>query len=156
MSPVHREGDGSIRVAGTWGGLVERLIEEAMERGEFDDLPLHGRPLALPDDACAGEMRLAYNVLRNAGVAPPWIEADKEVRALLARRDALLERVRVSSNLSDVASDRYRRELTDLVMAHDHAVDALNAIAPTPLQHRRHLELAQELRALERALEERP
>ena len=148
MSPIHREPDGSKRVAGTWGGLVERLIEEAMERGEFDDLTLHGRRLPLPDDAYAGEMRLAFTVLRNAGVAPPWIEADKEVRALLARRDALLDRVRGRSSL---ALARSRRELTDLVAAHDRAVDALNAMAPTPRQHRRHLDLEEELAALERA-----
>ena len=40
----------------------------------------------------AGEWALAFRMLRNAGVAPPWIEADKEVRELLARRDALVAR----------------------------------------------------------------
>jgi hypothetical protein len=30
--------------------LVERLIREARERGEFDDLPGAGRPLDLDDD----------------------------------------------------------------------------------------------------------
>jgi hypothetical protein len=151
MSPVHRHADGST-AAGSWGGLVERLIEKAQERGEFDDLPLQGQPLPQTDDQHAGEMRLAYTVLRNAGVAPPWIEADKEVRALLGRRDRLLQRAK---GRSAIALERYRRELTDLVETHDRAVDALNAAAPTPRQHRRHLKLAEELAALERANAER-
>ena len=33
---------------------------------------------------------MAHRMLRNAGAAPPWIEADKAVRRLLDERDKLL------------------------------------------------------------------
>ena len=79
-------------VAPSWESLVDRQIREAMEAGKFDDLPHQGAPLPIEDDSAAGEWALAFRMLRNAGVAPPWIEADKEARALLARRDAILVR----------------------------------------------------------------
>ena len=46
----------------------------------------------LPDESAAGDMATAYHILRNAGVAPPWIEADRRARHLLDERDALLQR----------------------------------------------------------------
>ena len=70
--------------------LIDKQIREAQRAGAFDDLPHQGQRLPLVDDAAAGEWALAYRMLKNANFAPPWIEADKEVRALLARRDAIL------------------------------------------------------------------
>ncbi len=146
MSPIHRESDGTRKAAPTWASLVERLIHEAQERGEFDDLPLHGKPLPDWDDERAGEMRLAYHVLRNAGVAPPWIEADKEVRRLLEERDRVLDRAR------SVDRDRrpfYRRELERVVGELERAVDRLNGLAPTTGQQRRRPNLEAELRTFD-------
>ena len=67
--------------------IVERQIREAMEEGAFDDLPHQGRQLPLEDDSAAGDWAMAHRMLKNAGVAPAWIEADKTVRRLLAERD---------------------------------------------------------------------
>jgi hypothetical protein len=89
------------------------------------------------------------HVLRNAGVAPPWIEADKDVRRLLADRDAMLERA--AQAWSAMTRARYRRELTRIVTAHAAAVARLNAEAPTTRLHRRPMVLHDELEALERA-----
>ena len=59
--------------------------------------------LPIEDDSAAGERALGFRVLRNAGVAPPWIEADKEVRDLLAQRDALLARAAAASSADATA-----------------------------------------------------
>ena len=67
--------------------LVERKLAEAIERGDFDDLPGAGRPL--PPDALADvpdELRSAYRLLRNAGCVPPELEARKH---LVSLRDLL-------------------------------------------------------------------
>ncbi len=49
--------------------LAERKIEEAVARGEFDDLPGAGRPLDLYEDPLVPEeMRMAKRILRNAEV----------------------------------------------------------------------------------------
>src|SRR5512141_1728397 len=72
--------------------LIDRQIRAATAEGKFDDLPYQGEPLPREDDALAGAWALAFHVLKNAGVAPPWIEADKDVRRSLERRDAILAR----------------------------------------------------------------
>lgn len=65
--------------------LVERRIAEAIDRGEFDDLPGAGRPLALDDDPLvAEEVRVAHRILKNAGFVPPELAQIAEVNRLLA------------------------------------------------------------------------
>ena len=86
MVAKRRDGEGKLSVGPTWESIVERQIREAMEDGAFDELPYQGLPIPLGDDSAAGERALGFRVLRNAGVAPPWIEADKEVREVLARQ----------------------------------------------------------------------
>jgi len=130
-----------------WEALVERQIREAQEAGAFDNLPHQGRRLPLEDDSAAGDRASGFRIMRNAGVAPGWIEADKEIRALLVQRDDLLRRAARSSRLM---RDRYRRELTELVDRTNRAVMRLNHEAPTLSQHRRPLILADEQAALER------
>jgi hypothetical protein len=139
---------GRRSVAPTWESLVDRQIREAMEEGKFDDLPYVGERLPLEDDTFAGDMAMAFHVLKNAGVAPPWIEADKEVRALLAGRDAILSRAE-RGGLSSWVRRRDRTELERLVVALNAAVARLNAEAPTHGQHRRPLDLAGELARLD-------
>jgi len=63
--------------------LAERKIEEAIARGEFDDLPGAGRPLELDDDPLVPEeLRVAYRILKNAGYVPPEVQAMNQVAAL--------------------------------------------------------------------------
>ena len=67
----------------TLDSLVERRIREAQERGEFDDLPGSGAPLALDDDPLVPEdLRVPYRLLKNAGFIPPELEAFREIREL--------------------------------------------------------------------------
>lgn len=69
--------------------LAERRIREAQARGEFDDLPGAGAPLALDDDALVPEdLRVAYRLLKNAGFVPPELAAQRELRDI----ESLLER----------------------------------------------------------------
>lgn len=128
---------------------IERMIREAQERGDFDGLPHHGRPLPRPAGPGAGEWELAFSMLRDAGMAPPWIEADKECRRIRAERDALLERAREATLVTHAW---YRRRLRELVAAHERAVQALNATAPSERLHRRALVLPAEMAALDRIL----
>lgn len=64
--------------------IAEQRILEAQEQGAFDHLPGAGRPMELEDDSSIPEdLRLAYKVLRNAGYAPPEVEARKEAQSIL-------------------------------------------------------------------------
>lgn len=63
--------------------IAEQKIKEAMEKGEFDNLPGQGEPLSLEDDSRIPEdLRLAYKVLKNAGCLPPELELQKEIRQM--------------------------------------------------------------------------
>jgi hypothetical protein len=67
--------------------LVERRIEEAIARGELDDLPGAGRPLEVDDidPLVPAELRVALRVLKNAGVPPAELAPVVEINQLLVR-----------------------------------------------------------------------
>ncbi len=61
--------------------IAEERIREAAERGEFDDLPGKGKPLALEDDShLPPDIRLAYKVLKNANCLPAELQLRQEIR----------------------------------------------------------------------------
>jgi len=124
--------------------LFERQIRQAMDEGRFDNLPHQGMPLPNDDNPHAGEWGLAFKMLKDAGYAPPWIEADKEVRALLERRDAILAHVR-SNPPSQLGRLRDHERIERLVKDVNAAIARVNAEAPTTRQHRTALVLAEEL-----------
>ncbi len=72
--------------------LVESIIKEAMERGEFDDLPGKGKPIDLsayfetPED-----VRMAYSILKNAGMNAREADLLKEIAELKQIRAAALD-----------------------------------------------------------------
>jgi hypothetical protein len=128
--------------------LIDRQIREAQEAGAFDNLPYRGERIPIEDDSAAGAWALAHHILKNAHMVPPWIATDREVRDLLARRDAILDRAARSSTLG---RERDRRELERVVADANRAIAILNNEAPTVRQHRRPLDLATELAALAQA-----
>jgi hypothetical protein len=70
--------------------LVEQRIAAAAARGEFDDLPGAGVPLALDDDALVPEeVRVANRILKNAGFVPPAVEQLRALRDLQAELNAV-------------------------------------------------------------------
>lgn len=149
---VHRKtADGETQVAASWESLIDRQICEAMDEGKFDNLPFQGEPLPSDENPYAGDRALAFHVLKNAGVAPPWIEADKEVRELVAKREAIFARAAAGAPPSTFARQRDRRALEELVIAISRAIARVNAEAPTDRQHRRPLTVADELAAYDAA-----
>jgi DnaJ-like protein len=74
----------------TLDAIAERRIREAQERGEFDNLPGAGAPLALDDDALVPEdLRAAYRILKNSGFLPLELQVYGEIREV----EQLLQRV---------------------------------------------------------------
>ena len=143
---VHRRGpDGRMQVGPDWETLIERQIREAIDEGQFDNLPHRGEPLPNDNNPYAGDSELAFHILKNAGVAPPWIEADREVRELLERRTAILARAAAGPAPSELARRRGHAALEELVARINAAVARVNAQAPTDRQHRRPLVLTDEI-----------
>jgi hypothetical protein len=75
--------------------LVEKKIREAMEKGEFDNLPGKGEPIDLSENPFENpDLRMVHKLLREAGFAPAWIEERKDIEAELEKARALLARAR--------------------------------------------------------------
>ena len=63
--------------------VVESLLQEAIARGDFDNLPNKGKRLDLTDYFnTPEEFRLASSVLKNSGVKPPEVELLREIAEL--------------------------------------------------------------------------
>ena len=72
--------------------IVEALIKETQERGEFDNLPGKGKPIDLsayfemPED-----VRLVQSVLKNAGMTSPEVQILKEIAELRQLRETVTD-----------------------------------------------------------------
>ncbi len=114
--------------------IAERRIQDAMERGEFDNLPGVGKPLDLGTNPFVPtELRMAYKVLKNAGVVPQEVETHNEIRsleAMLAGMEDEAERLRATTRLSllRLRLDMSRPGGRDLALGgrvHDRVVERL-------------------------------
>jgi hypothetical protein len=76
---IRRDGD-QVRTIGTYENWLEQSIREAQRRGEFDNLKGQGKPQDLTEDHHAGDRESGFRILKNNGLAPAWIEADKAIR----------------------------------------------------------------------------
>ncbi len=75
---------------GLFDRLAEARIQQAIERGDLDDLPGAGKPLALEDNTLVPEeLRVAYRILRNAGYVPEEVR----VRGSIAELERLISRL---------------------------------------------------------------
>ena len=60
--------------------IIEERIRRAQQKGEFENLEGTGKPLKFEKDGhVAGELRLAYKILKNADCLPPEVELKKEI-----------------------------------------------------------------------------
>lgn len=84
--------------------VAEEKIRDAIERGEFDQLPGAGKPLPEDDDAYVPEdLRISYKLLKNAGMIPEELQLRKEMMTLgdlLACCRDEQEKARLSRELS--------------------------------------------------------
>lgn len=72
--------------------VVEERIQEAVRRGDFDNLPGTGRPLDLDEPPLVPpELRVAYRMLKNAGFVPPEILERREIAELEASIAAIAD-----------------------------------------------------------------
>ena len=109
--------------------ISERRIQEAMEAGEFDNLPGMGKPLQHDDNPFVPEdMRVAFKALQNSNFAPDWMLLAQEIDADLAqmresadRHFAILRRRLHETASNPYAIRRLREEVVQLKKAHTRA-----------------------------------
>ncbi len=63
--------------------LADKHITDAIAKGEFENLPGAGKPLALDDDSTVPEaLRAGYRLLKNAGFLPPEMKLRKDIASV--------------------------------------------------------------------------
>ena len=68
--------------------IADRKIREAMQAGEFDNLP-HGKRVDLEEYfKLPADLRMAYSILKSAGCLPEEVEMLREVDRLQTELDA--------------------------------------------------------------------
>jgi DnaJ family protein C protein 28 len=133
--------------------LIDRQIQEAMENGEFDNLPGKGKPLVFDDNPYLEPgQELAFGLLKRNGFAPEWIERDKAIRKELEAAQKLLRNAwqqrrgdpsREAKWQAAVA--QFEAALTKL----NRKIDDLNLIVPVLSAQRPRLRPADEVRRIQ-------
>ena len=96
---------------------VDKQLQEAIDRGDFEDLPGKGKRQELEENAYVPrETRIVNQMLKDNGFAPRWIVVDKEIRAEREQSGKLLRnikrrrrRLEASIHAHPLKSDRIRR-----------------------------------------------
>ncbi len=101
-------------------GGVEAQIRDAIERGEFDNLPGKGKPLDLSEwEKTPEHLRMSYSVLKNAGYSPNEIHTKKEINSLKAmieqetdreRKERLLTTLQAQTVTDAIRMERLRKK----------------------------------------------
>ncbi|MDP9310675.1 MAG: DUF1992 domain-containing protein [Chloroflexota bacterium] len=146
-----RAGSGR-RAAGDWHGLVEQRIQEGMEQGLFDNLRGAGQPLNLDEDRFVpDDMKMAFRMLRSSGLAPLWVDMNKEIREDIARMHRFRAHVHSQwTRISSIEREHRRDEYVQRVKEINSKILSYNIIAPSSSVHIGLLLLDEELGKFDR------
>ena len=103
---------------------VNKQIEEAMERGEFKNLPGEGKPLQLDTNPyLTPQARMANRLLKENGFAPRWIELEKEIKKEKAQLERLLKNLKGRRKRLEAIVQQYphRHEAVSRSFEHERA-----------------------------------
>lgn len=95
--------------------IAEKRIEEAIERGEFDNLAGAGKPLKLDDDPnVPPELRMAFKILKDAGIVPAEVETQQQIRRIEDMLDGLDDETEQTEAQKRLSLLRLRLEMSGL------------------------------------------
>lgn len=133
--------------------LVDKLIRESMERGEFDELSGKGEPVDLSENPFEDpDVRTAHRLLRNAGFAPAWMEDRKDIESNLDRARSILLRAKElyqGETPHGPAWQRAVQEFRETVAELNQRIRIYNLRAPTPAFHKKVFDVDGFIRGLE-------
>ncbi len=121
---------------------AEKLLREAIEKGEFDNLPGKGQPLDLRENPFEDpDLRTVHRLLRNAGFAPAWIEERKDIDAELELARVKLERAwklfgKQQGDQPHAEWERTVREFRERTIELNQRIRTYNLKAPAAVFHR--------------------
>ena len=136
--------------------LAEKRLREAIENGEFDDLPGKGEPIDLRENPFEDpDLRTAHRLLRNAGFAPAWIEERKDIDAELAAAQTKLTRAWAlfgpeGKTPSDAEWERSVKQFREQVLELQQRIRIYNLKAPAAVFHRKHIDVEKIVESIKR------
>jgi len=122
-----------------WESIAERKIREAIDAGQFDNLPSKGKPIDLDIDPDP-TLWMAHHLLRVNGFAPSWIEESKDIDAAIHRFRGDLRKTRRTS----AAIDEFRSRGAEL----NRRILTYNLKSPSLHVHKLPLNIETELQRL--------
>ena len=125
--------------------MAEKMLREAIEAGEFDNLPGKGQPIDLSENPFEDpDMRTVHRLLRNAGFAPAWIEERKDIDASSQSGREKLARAWQLYGLPTEANHpdwiRNEQEFRELTAALNERIKLYNLKAPSVAFHRKRID----------------
>jgi DnaJ family protein C protein 28 len=119
--------------------MTEKKLREAIERGDFDNLPGKGEPVDLQENPFEDpDLRVVHRLLRNAGFAPAWIEERKDIDAQFEFAKTKLTRAwSLFGKTSEYEWQRTVREFREQAVQLNERIKIYNLKAPAAVFHRR-------------------
>jgi hypothetical protein len=94
--------------------VIERIIDDAQQKGMFENLPGKGKPLNLRKNPYAGDSALAFELLQNNDFTLPWIDKRNEILAAIeALRAELQEEWNDVQEKMQATSDEDRKRVLE-------------------------------------------
>lgn len=153
-----------------WDSEIEKSLQEAEARGDFDQLPGRGKPLKWDGDH-DDENWLANRVLKNAGYRPAWIDDDRAIRADREALARLLDEFlawhhAAAAEISDLPADAARARQAEIDAARsrriatyreragklNRLIDSFNLTVPIPGKEHFRVRVDAEIAAFEARL----
>lgn len=142
-----------------WESHIDKQIRQAMEEGEFTNLPGEGQPLKLDEDEFTPEhLQMAFKILRENDLAPEWIMIGKDLEASHARlmrnikRAVYAYQAALKDPIRGVQADSTwkaaRQNLSDETASLNRDITIYNLKVPPGVRHRPLVNLQHELKAL--------
>src|SRR5207237_7211902 len=94
-------------MSSAWGIIAETRIEQALQQGEFENLPGKGQPLDLNEYFNTPVTdRLAFSILKNATMIPSEVELLREIELLQAKAKTLREEAQQAQSRKLIQTQR--------------------------------------------------
>lgn len=141
---------------------IEAIIQNAMEKGAFDNLRGKGKPLNLRENLLvAKEWRMAFSMLEQEGFALPWMEDRKEIEKTLQQAQKTLKQTwdwraaklaqGEDSPLVESEWQKMLAKFSESVADLNKRIDRYNAQIPADIFYRPRIDVKQEIANLSRS-----
>ena len=104
--------DHKVRDMDEWADIVSQRIEEAIRRGDFDNLSGHGKPMPVEREPFVPEdQQMAFKLLKNNDLVPDWIAERREILRVVEHWRSEFQRIVGEAQTAWTAAESEQRRL---------------------------------------------